>query len=312
MALWAMHWKRAVRHLAVALFVGSVGAFGCGKSEPPKADKPPDANARAAASGDGQDEKTKKDEPARPDGPAEDALHQPFARAVRVHPPADCLVPPPVTVAGKAAYKVFRDVQAQWDGIRFTTAAGKPIHYSATIQTELGEIDLELRPDLAPNHVRNFVALARAGYYDHLFFDRINKEEYPDQPDVHFTTVEAGCPQGTGEDGLGSVGYWLYPETVPADTATHGVGTVGACRGMEKDSAACKFYITLCEAPFLDTHYTIFGKVTRGLDVAQKIFRQPIAEDDRGHYGCLRPERPVMIRKVVIHSDEPTVTEGKN
>src|SRR5262249_30900166 len=160
-----MHWKRAVRHLAVVLFVGCVGAFGCGKSEPPKADN----DARAASSGDGTEDKTKKEESGKPDAAAENPLHQPFTRAVRFHPPADCVVPPRVTAAGKSAYKVFRDVKAQWDDIRFTTAAGKPIHYSATIQTELGEIELELRPDLAPNHVRSFIALARAGYYDHLF-----------------------------------------------------------------------------------------------------------------------------------------------
>jgi len=312
MSLWAMDWKRAVRHLAVALFVGSVGAFGCGKSEPPKADKPADADPRAAAaSGEGKEEATKKDVPAKPDPAPDDPLHQPFARAVRLHPPIDCQVPPSVTASGKSVYKIFSSVKDQWEGIRFTTADGKPIHYSATVQTELGEIDIQLRPDLAPNHVRSFVALARAGYYDQLYFDRVNHEEYPDNPGRCLDFLEAGCPTGRGEDGYGSVGYWLYPETHPSTVVKHEVGTVGACRWTEPDSAACKFYILLCEAPEQDTNQTIFGKVTRGLDVARKIHRQPIAEDDRGHYGCLHPERPVMIRKIVIHSDEPTATEGK-
>lgn len=311
MSRWAMHWKRVARHLAVALVVGSAGVLGCGKSEPPKAQNGADNEPRAAASADSDDGKPKVEkEPVAAKDPYDDGFHHPFVRAVRPldNPPVGCSVPAS-TASGKSVYQMYKSVAAQWDGIRFLTGNGKRIHYSATIVTALGEIDIELRPELAPNHVRSFVALARAGYYDRLFFDRINHEEYPENPGVRNDFLEAGCPLGTGEDGFGSVGYWLYPETQPADKATHVVGTVGACHGIEKDSAGCKFYISLSNAPFNDTHYTIFGQVTRGLDVAQKIFAQPIAVEDRGHFGCLRPENPVMIDKVIIHTDG---AEGKN
>ena len=281
MALWAMHWKRAARHLAGALIVVSVGVLGCGKAKPPKAQEQTvaDAAPAAARAADASDSQPLVSRSLKWDEKPADQLHIPFAKAVRQldNPPIGCSVPPGMTVAGKSAFKIYMEVASRWDSIRFTTPAGKPIHYSATIVTDQGNIEIALRPEIAPNHVRSFVALARAGYYERLFFDRINHEEYPENPGVRNDFLEAGCPLGTGEDGYGSVGYWLYPETQPADVATHLEGTVGACHGIEKDSAGCKFYITLCKTPFNDTHYTIFGQVTSGLDVAQKIFEQPIA-----------------------------------
>jgi peptidyl-prolyl cis-trans isomerase B (cyclophilin B) len=306
MAFRTRQWQRALRHLAVSLIVGCVGVVGCGKSQSPTAPNPVDNNPRAVSS-------DNHDAPANSADAADDAFHHPFAKAVRQldDAPAGCSVPP-TTVSGKSVYKIYKDVASQWDTIRFTTADGKRIHYTATIVTAFGEIDIELRPDLAPNHVRSFVALARAGYYDQLFFDHINHEEYPGTPGVRNDFLEAGSPTGgAGDDDFGSVGYWLYPETKPAELATHLEGTVGACRGIEKDSAGCKFYISLSKAPFNDTHYTIFGQVTRGLDVARRIFDQPIAAEERGHYGLLKPERPVMIQKVLIHT-EGNGAEGKN
>ena len=65
------------------------------------------------------------------------------------------------------------------------------------------------------------------------------------------------------------------------------------------DSAACKFYISLTKAPGLDGGYTIFGKITKGLDIAHTINRRPVA-----HEGELsdRPKDPVVIREVTIHT----------
>ena len=162
--------------------------------------------------------------------------------------------------------------------------------------------------------LRSFVALARAEYYDRLFFDHVNHEEYVGNPSLRNDLLEAGSPTGSeGDDNFGSIGYWLYPETVPSEKATHVEGTVGACRGFEKDSAACRFYISMGKAPFNDTNYTIFGQVTRGMDVARKVFEQPISAEDRamnGHFGLSRPANPVMIQKVVIHTSEDGA-EGK-
>ena len=109
---------------------------------------------------------------------------------------------------------------------------------------------------------------------------------------------------GTGEFGLGSIGYWLKPEISP--TLTHEEGTIGAVRGEALDSAACKFYVCLAKAPGMDGGYTIFGKITKGLDIARTINNRPNVED-----GDLsdRPKEAVLIREVTIHAsvDEAAV-----
>ena len=120
------------------------------------------------------------------------------------------------------------------------------------------------------------------------------------EPEVEVEVLEGGCPLGTGDSGVGSLGYWLKPEFSKDE---HDVGTVGACHGEEPDTAACRFYITLSKAPFLDGNFTIFGKVTQGLDVARRIFWLPVRNDPEYPEGD-RPVKPVVIRKVTIRTSE--------
>ena len=181
-----------------------------------------------------------------------------------------------------------------WDSIRFTAADGTRIAYTATLETELGDIDIALDANLAPNHVRNFIALARAGYYDGLVFERTVHEKAEGQPDLEL--IEGGCPLGTGDVGFGSIGYWLKPEF--SATVKHDEGTVGAWHGEEVETAACKFYITLSKAAWMDGNWTVFGKVTQGLDVARTILMRPVRDDEfKG-----RPVQPVVIRSVTIEA----------
>jgi len=227
-------------------------------------------------------------------------LHQSFVEATRKDPPSDWERPPDLTLTGKSVGKLYTEVVGLWDGIRFATEAGKPISYTATLDTEVGSIEIDLRPDLAPNHVRNFIALARAGYYDGLVFERTVRAKPDDQSDGEVEVLEGGCPLGRGDIGLGSIGYWLKPELGKEE---HDAGTLGACHGAELDTAACSFYITLSKAPLMDNNFTIFGKVTQGLDIARRIFSLPVRNDPEYPEGD-RPERPVVIRKVTIHSSE--------
>src|SRR5207244_10313838 len=78
---------------------------------------------------------------------------------------ADQLPPPDRTLNGLSTGKLRGDVQRLWDEITFVSPAGKKIAYSAVLDTEDGSLALALLPDVAPSHVRTFVALARAGYY---------------------------------------------------------------------------------------------------------------------------------------------------
>ena len=278
--------------LVAGLFGSGLG--GCGKSSDsappqeaaPEAKKEPAPKPAAAA-------------PAPKRVTGLDRLHQSFLEATRQQPPPDQR-PPDRTMTSKSVGKLYSEVVRLWDTIRFTDAIGNPLVYSAVLETELGNIEIALDPLSAPNHVRNFIALARAGYYDGLVFDRVQHQEAidPEGATMRYEEIEAGCPLGTGEFGNNSIGYWLKPEF--NERFTHVEGTVGACRGIEEDTAACKFYITLGKAPYLDGNYTAFGRVTRGLDVARKIYARPIILDDQDLNGSRRPEKPVVIRKVTI------------
>jgi cyclophilin family peptidyl-prolyl cis-trans isomerase len=203
-------------------------------------------------------------------------------------------------MTGKSIGRLYEEVLRLWDTIDFVTEDGKRIHYSATLETALGNIEIDLDPERAPNHVRNFVALARAGYYDGLVFDRIQHNEINLESVGRYEEIEAGCPLGKGDPTRNSLGYWLKPE-ITTDLK-HEEGAVGACRMEEKDTAGCKFYITLSKAPYLDGHFTLFGKVTKGLEVARKIFLQPVVLEDQDLDGGRKPLDPVVIRKVIVHT----------
>jgi peptidyl-prolyl cis-trans isomerase B (cyclophilin B) len=226
-------------------------------------------------------------------------LHQSFQAATLQEPPgdSDCYWLPEMTKTGKSVGKLYETVVTEWAKVPFVTSEGKKLAYSATISTDLGTIKIELWPEVAPNHVRNFVALARAGYYDNLEFDRAVKRELEDQKGQFFEYLEAGCPMCTGEVNYGSIGYWLKPEL---SDVKHEEGCVGAWHAEELESAACKFYITLSKAEWMDGSFTLFGKITQGLDIARAIHSKPVVDDGIGD----RPIEPVVIRSVTIECRE--------
>jgi peptidyl-prolyl cis-trans isomerase B (cyclophilin B) len=131
--------------------------------------------------------------------------------------------------------------------------------YVATIETEKGDIVMELYPQDAPQTVNNFVFLAREGFYDGLTFHRV-------EPGF---VIQGGDPQG---DGTGGPGY-----TLPAEIKrSHTEGAVATARqgdevNPERESSGSQFYITLAPQPGLDDQYTVFGQVTEGMDVVQSI-----------------------------------------
>jgi cyclophilin family peptidyl-prolyl cis-trans isomerase len=240
---------------------------------------------------------------------AADPLRQPFAEAVREgdNPPAGVNRPADM-VKDVPAFLMLSDVKGKWDDVRYRTDDGKPIEYTAVLDTDAGEIEIALRPDAAPNHVRNFITLARAHYYDGLHFDRVHHEAPADGHGPPLDYIEGGDPLGGADPEDGSFGYWVKYED---NGLKHEPGTVGASRGADRDSAACKFYINLSEAPLMDGNYTVFGKVTRGLDVARTIFQRPVVNDDADPPGHHRPAKPVEIRSATIHAREAGQTEGQ-
>lgn len=215
-------------------------------------------------------------------------------------PPEGELLPPEKTVAGLAVGPLYEKVAKLFDEIKFVDSRNRRIKYFATLKTDQGDIRIELLGETAPNHVRNFIALSRAGYYNGLPFHRNLRREVDGKAEV---SIEAGCPLGTGDLGYGSIGYWLKAE--PSDELVHDDGIVGATHSLvprgdqieDLDNAACKFYIALTKAPWRDQSFTIFGKVVQGGGVAHTISQRP-NQTDRGVED--RPVRPAVIREVII------------
>ena len=118
-----------------------------------------------------------------------------------------------------------------------------------------GEFRIDFYKEDAPKTVENFVTLARKGFYDGLTFHRV-------QPGV---LVHGGDPRG---DGSGGPGYTIKAEF---NQRKHERGAVAMARRVSPDTAGSQFYITTTGASELDGQYTVFGKVTSGMDVVDKI-----------------------------------------
>ncbi|MFN3396563.1 MAG: peptidylprolyl isomerase [Thermodesulfovibrionales bacterium] len=136
----------------------------------------------------------------------------------------------------------------------------------AVIETKFGEIKLRFFPDVAPNHVNNFIELAKKGFYDGTIFHRV----------IPGFMIQGGDPNTKGADksryGMGGPGYQLKAEF---NNRPHKRGTLSMARAANPDSAGSQFFICVADAPFLDGQYTVFGEVISGMDVADKIVSQP-------------------------------------
>lgn len=288
MVVYSAGWERAAWHVGLVGLLFGAGLVGCGKRavEEPVQESPAPAAQVPAENPDAR-------------------LCQTFAEATLPEPPEDQELPA-VTMTGKSVGKLYEDTVKMWGQIKFLAPGGKHLQYHATLDTELGEIDIALWPEVAPNHVRGFIALAKVGYYDGLVFERIVRDQSVEKPENKVELVEAGCPLGSGGACLGSIGYWLQPEF--SEKIKHEAGSVGACLGESPDTAACRFYIALSPAPVMDANRTVFGKVTRGLDIVRRIATQPLLNAPE---FPTRPEHPVAIRKVTIRTKEVEATAGK-
>ncbi len=229
-----------------------------------------------------------------PETPA-DKFDQPFTAATTDEVGPDQLPPVAQTVAGQSTARLRDDVERLWPTIKLIGLDQKPLAWVVSLETDAGNIKIALRPELAPNHVRNFIALVKAGYYDGLHFDRIVQQtaETRDGAKSEIHLVRFGCPAATGDPGIGHIGYRLRSEF---SKEKHEAGTVGFTRDAEPNSAGTRLYITLAPAPALDGNYTIVGKVSKGLDVVQKIAAGKLLPADVDPSREL-PERPTVIQK---------------
>ena len=133
---------------------------------------------------------------------------------------------------------------------------------AADIETNFGRISFDLLPELAPETVRNFEKLAKEGFYDGTLFHRV----------IPGFMVQGGDPNtktgNKGSWGSGGPGYTVKAEF---SSRSHLRGIVSMARAQDPDSAGSQFFIVTSDSTFLDRQYTVFGEVTEGMDVADKI-----------------------------------------
>ncbi len=118
-----------------------------------------------------------------------------------------------------------------------------------------GRVVIQLRPDLAPNHVTRIKELVRKGFYDGLAFHRV----------IPGFMAQTGDPRG---DGTGGSGQKLKAEF---NNEPHERGTVSMARAASPDSGDSQFFICFAEANYLDRQYTVWGKVVSGMEFVDKI-----------------------------------------
>ncbi len=139
-----------------------------------------------------------------------------------------------------------------------------------------GRVVIEMRPDLAPKHVAQIKRLTREGFYDGLVFHRV----------IDGFMVQGGDPKGNGTGGSGN--------NLPAEFSDeqHVRGVMSMARSRSPDSADSQFFIMLGRAPHLDGGYTIWGKVTSGMNFVDNIKKG----DSRRNGAVANPDKIIRMR----------------
>ena len=135
----------------------------------------------------------------------------------------------------------------------------------ATMSTTHGDITIELYDEDAPKTVANFVKLAEDGFYDGVIFHRVIKD----------FMIQGGCPQGTGTGGPG----YTFEDEINDHKIVR--GALAMANAGPNTNGSQFFLVTTGEAPWLDGKHTVFGRVTDGMDVVDKIEGTQTGPNDR-------------------------------
>ncbi|MBU1099853.1 MAG: peptidylprolyl isomerase [Bacteroidetes bacterium] len=155
----------------------------------------------------------------------------------------------------------------------------------ATMQTNMGNIEIELFEKETPKTVENFIGLSEKGYYEGVIFHRV----------IENFMIQGGDPTGTGMGGASFWGGKFNDEFDP--TLKHDVPGVLSMANAGPNTNGSQFFITLVPTPWLDGKHTVFGKVINGLDVVLKIGNVETA-------GADKPVDDIVIEKITIERRE--------
>ncbi|HYF83710.1 MAG TPA: peptidylprolyl isomerase [Clostridia bacterium] len=157
----------------------------------------------------------------------------------------------------------------------------------ATIEMENGDVmKMELYPDIAPNTVKNFISLANKGFYDGVIFHRV----------IPGFMIQGGDPQGQGTGGPGYGIKGEFKSNGFANNLKHEKGVISMARSSSPDSAGSQFFIMVANSPHLDGQYAAFGKVTEGIETADKIVAVKRNHSDK-------PLEDQRMKKVTVDTD---------
>ena len=148
-----------------------------------------------------------------------------------------------------------------------------------------GKMVAELYPEVAPNTVNNFLALAGSGFYNGLIFHRV----------IPGFMIQGGDPMGAGYGGPGYSIKGEFSSNGFDNKLTHDRGVLSMARSMSPDSAGSQFFIMVEKAPHLDGQYAAFGKVIEGMDVVDAIAETKVDWNDR-------PRQTQKMAKVTVET----------
>ncbi len=142
----------------------------------------------------------------------------------------------------------------------------------AIIKSRHGEIEIKFFEDLAPKHVASFKKLAKESFFDGTSFHRVIPNFMIQGGDPNSKDAASRHAHGTGGPGY----------KIPAEFSKtkHLRGIVSAARSSDPNSAGSQFFIVVADSPWLDGQYSVFGEVTSGMDVADKIVAEPRDRND--------------------------------
>jgi cyclophilin family peptidyl-prolyl cis-trans isomerase len=219
------------------------------------------------------------------DQPVLDGQYTVFARVVEGMKVVERISEAPVDDKGKAVERIevravtVRDTPAETPPAFSTETEAELAAYQVTLDTTAGAIVLEMRPDKAPQHVRNFLRLAAAGAYDGTAFHRV----------VRNFVIQAGSMSSRKEpldEAQQRLVRTLQPEF---NDLPHVKGTLSMARGDDPATASTSFFICTAPAPGLDRVYTAFGRVGNGLAGVEAIEAAPVdGETPRQRIEILR------------------------
>lgn len=164
-------------------------------------------------------------------------------------------------------------------GIMVSNASARDLENTIYLDLKDGRVVIELRPDLAPNHVARIKELTRQGFYDGLKWHRV----------IDGFMAQTGDPKGLGIGGSG--------KNIKAEfsSETHARGTVSMARSQKPDSADSQFFIVFAPSKWLDGQYSVWGQVIEGMDFVDQI------KKGKGQSG--RVKDPDVIVRMQVAAD---------